>query len=44
MARYAIVTTEELNAVRLETTDSLEIEQFVATADGGKGGCRHRAV
>lgn len=27
--RYAIVTPEELDAVRLETTDNLEIEQFV---------------
>lgn len=30
--RYAIVTQEELNAVRLETTDNLEIELFVDAA------------
>jgi DNA end-binding protein Ku len=30
--RYAIVTNEELDAVRLETTDNLEIEAFVDAA------------
>lgn len=30
--RYAIVTNDELNAVRLDTTDNLEIELFVEAA------------
>ena len=30
--RYAIVTSEELESVRMETTDNLEIEQFVDAA------------
>jgi DNA end-binding protein Ku len=30
--RYAIVTNEELNGVRLDSTDNLEIELFVAAA------------